>query len=72
MSQEKLKHDCVKAFRQGNKQDAEQLLPWIKEPADIGIKEPADIGIEYVKPYLCYTSNRQRQISLLHMAASNG
>ena len=61
MSQEKFKSDCVKAFKLGNKQDAEQLLPQIKEPADIR-KE------YYTNTYRRYTG----QISLLHMAASNG
>ena len=56
MSQEKF--DCVKAFKLGNRQDAEQLLP--------RIKEPADIGKEYAKPHLRYTG----QISLLHLAAA--
>ena len=36
MSQKKLKSDCVKAFKLGNRQDAEKLLPWIEKTADIG------------------------------------
>ena len=60
MPQKKLKSACVKAFELGNKQDAKQLLPWIKEPADI--------RTEYAKPGLLYT----RQISLLHLAAGKG
>ena len=35
MAQEQLKRECVKAFQQGNKQDAERLLPQIGQPADI-------------------------------------
>ena len=35
MSQEQLKIACVKAFKKGNKQDAEQLLPLIEQPAEL-------------------------------------
>ena len=63
MSQKKLKSDCVKAFKLGNKQDAKQLLPRIKEPADIESR--------YGKPSMQY-NEYIRQISLLHLAAGNG
>ena len=65
MSQKKLESDCVKAFKLyiGNKQDAERLLPRIKEPADIGRGYDKPL-----KPDQRYTG----QISLLHMAAGNG
>ena len=35
MSQEQLKSACVKAFKKGNKQDAEQLIPLIEQPAEL-------------------------------------
>ena len=61
--------ECIEAFRQGNKQDAERLLPQIKYPAIIKI-QPADISIlpDYVAGVMWYT----REVSLLHLAALHG
>ena len=62
MSQEQLKSECVEAFKQGNKQDAEQLLPQIRQPADIRTT------IDYAQGQWWYA----RLVSLLHLAAKHG
>ena len=62
MSQEKLESEFVKAFKQGNKQDAERLLPQIGQPADIRTTT------DYVPGVRRYAG----QISLLHVAALRG
>ena len=50
--------ECVLAFKCGNKQDAERLLPLITQPADIR---------KTTFYFLCYT-----EVSLLHLAAHHG
>ena len=55
--------ECVWAFRQGNKQDAERLLPQIEQPADIRISY-------YVLGDKWYIY--AEQVSLLHLAAHHG
>ena len=37
MSQEELKKECAKAFFEKNKQDAERLLPQIRQPAKVRV-----------------------------------
>ena len=59
MPQEKLESECSEAFRQGNKQDAERLLPQLKQPADIWIM--TDNVWWYAE-----------LVSLLHLAAHHG
>ena len=61
MSLEQLEGECLKAFKQGHKQNAERLLPQIKQPADIRTK------IHNI-PHL----EDAGTVSLLHLAASNG
>ena len=63
MSQEQLESECVEAFKQGNKQDAEQLLPQIGQHA-------ADIRtITYYVPGVWWYAEL---VSLLHLAAAHG
>ena len=60
MAQEQLQSECAKAFKQGNKQDAERLLPQIEQPADI-------------RAYTCNIPDMWwyvRLVSLLHLAAA--
>ena len=38
MSQEQLQSECLEAFIEGNKRDAERLLPQIRQPAKVIIK----------------------------------
>ena len=63
MSQEQLKSKCVKAFEQGNKQDAERLLPQIGQPADIRTT------YMYYVPGVWRDTN---SVSLLQLAADHG
>ena len=58
----KLESEFVKAFKQGNKQDAEQLLPQIEQPADIRTTT------DYVPGLRWYAG----LASLLHVAALRG
>ena len=60
MSQEKLRV-CVWEFKQGNKQDAERLLPQIEQPADIRTTIHYIQDVWYVE-----------LVSLLHLAALHG
>ena len=62
MAQERLERECAKAFKQGNKQDAERLLPQIEQPADIRITT-------YYVPAMWWYA---RLVSLLHLAAVHG
>ena len=52
---------CVKAFEQGNKQDAKRLLPQIRQPADI---RTTTYNVQDVLWYVV--------VSLLHLAAHHG
>ena len=61
MAQERLESECAWAFKQGNKQDAERLLPQIEQPADIRTTY-------YVPGVWWYTE----LVSLLHLAAAHG
>ena len=63
MSQRQLKSDCEEAFKEGNKQDAERLLPQIGQHA-------ADIRKTTVNlPGVVWYA---RLVSLLHLAAHHG
>ena len=62
MAQERLESECAWAFKQGNKQDAEQLLPQIEQPADIRTTT-------YYVPAMWWFD---RLVSLLHLAAAHG
>ena len=62
MSEEQSESECLKAFKQGNKQDAERLLPQIGPPADIRTIT------YYVAGVVWYA----RLVSLLHLAAVHG
>ena len=57
-----LESECAWAFKQGNKQDAEQLLPQIEQPADIRTTT-------YYVPAMWWFD---RLVSLLHLAAAHG
>ena len=57
-----LERKCVWAFQEGNKQDAERLLPQIGQPADIRTTTSYLPGVRW------YTG----PLSLLHMAAHHG
>ena len=59
MSQEQLKSACVKAFKKGNKQDAERLLPLIEQPAGITTYFSPDVRFAEL-------------VTLLHLAAAHG
>ena len=52
---------CVEAFRQGNQQDAQRLLPQIEQ-------QPADIRISCYIPEMWFSES----VSLLHLAAHHG
>ena len=56
-----LKNECVEAFKQGNKQDAERLLPQTEQPADIRIADYYIQGVKYAG-----------LLFLLHLAAAHG
>ena len=62
MSQERLKSECANAFKEGNRQDAEGLLPQVEQPADIRT-------ITYYVPDVWWYAE---QVSLLHLAAHHG
>ena len=64
MAQEQLKSECVWAFNQGNKQDAERLLPQIEQPADI--------RTTYMYSCVPEVWWYARLVSLLHLAAAHG
>ena len=53
--------ECIEAFKQGNKQDAERLLPLIRHPADIWTTAFSIPGVWYAE-----------LVSLLHLAAAQG
>ena len=59
MSQEQLKSACVKAFKKGNKQDAERLLPLIEQPAGITTYFSPDVRFAEL-------------VTLLHLATHHG
>ena len=59
MSQEQLESSCEKAFKKGNKQDAERLLPLIEKPAELTTYFSTDV--RYAK-----------LVTLLHLAAHHG
>ena len=61
MSWKQLKSECAEAFKQGNKLDAEQLLPQIRQPADIKTTTKNAPDVWYA-----------RLVSLLHLAAHHG
>ena len=61
MSQEELNEECVKAFIKGNKQDAERLLPQIRQPAKLREVSQTHGG-----------QALGHQASLLHHAAQHG
>ena len=58
-----MSQQCVEAFEQGNKQDAEQLLPQIGQPAHIRRSKT------HFEPGRRWYAG---QVSLLHLAAANG
>ena len=62
MLQEPLESECVEAFKHGNKQEAELLLPQIGQPADI---RTITSGV----PGVCWYAEL---VSLLHLAAHHG
>ena len=84
MSQEQLKSDCVKAFKKGNKQDAERLLPLIEQPAELTTLRLVsllhlaahhgwmDIIIDLITKYKCDTNCKDYYGSTpLHYAVRN-
>ena len=61
MSKRQLESDCLWAFERGKKQDAERLLPQIRQPADISTTTNCVPGVWHA-----------RLVSLLHLAAHHG
>ena len=63
MSQEQLESECLEAFKQGNKRDAERLLLQIRQPATVrtGCYDVIVNGIDIAT-----------ESSLLHLAAAHG
>ena len=65
MSQVQLESECLEAFKQGNKRDAERLLPQIQQPATVRTGFCAVI-VNGINIYIASMS------SLLHLAAVQG
>ena len=67
MSQEQLESECLEAFIRENKQDAEQLLPQIRQPAEVRTKYfITSLFVNGIRIHPIF------QISLLHLAAVHG
>ena len=71
MSQEQLESECLEAFEQGNKRDAERLLPQIRQPATIMIRMrykwwTNTVNVNGINIVI------YDQSSLLHLAAAHG
>ena len=64
MSQEQLESECLEAFKQGNKRDAERLLPQIRQPATV--RTGGSVIVNGIEIDFTYDS------SLLHLAAAHG
>ena len=83
---ESVESECVEAFRQGNKQDAERLLPLLKDPAKVrtgydyhyafllhlaAANGWMDIVIDLITKYKCDVSHENSDgYTALHYAAS--
>ena len=67
MSQKQLESECLEAFEQGNKRDAERLLPQIRQPATVRTGSIYDTVI--VNGITIYIHSGS---SLLHLAAAHG
>ena len=67
MSQKQLESECLEAFEQGNKRDAERLLPQIRQPATVRItRYYTRVIVNGIKIIINGRS------SLLHLAAAHG
>ena len=71
MSQEQLESECLEAFKQGNKRDAERLLPQIRQPAKVMIRFRYEWSTITVKVN-GIELDIHNQSSLLHLAAAHG
>ena len=71
MSQEQLESECLEAFEQGNKRDAERLLPQIRQPAKVMIRMIWWWATVIVKVN-GIAIDIHHQSSLLHLAAVHG
>ena len=64
MTQKQLESECLEAFKQGNKRDAERLLPQIRQPDTVRTG-----GSVIVNGITIIINSRS---SLLHLAAAHG
>ena len=71
MSQKQLESECLEAFKQGNKRDAERLLPQIRQPAKVMIRFRYEWSTITVKVN-GIELDIHNQSSLLHLAAAHG
>ena len=67
MTQKQLESECLEAFEQGNKRDAERLLPQIRQPATV---RTGSIYTVIVNGTI--TIYMPSESSLLHLAATHG
>ena len=65
MTQKQLESECLEAFKQGNKRDAERLLPQIRQPATVRTTV-------YYGVILIVNDITNSRSSLLHLAAAHG
>ena len=66
MSQEQLESECLEAFKQGNKRDAERLLPQIRQQVTVRITRYYTVIVNGIEIDINSRS------SLLHLAAVHG
>ena len=66
MSQKHLESECLQAFIQGKKRDAERLLPQIRQPAEVRTRYTTASVVNGIKIKFKVKS------SLLHLAAAHG
>ena len=65
MTQKQLESECLEAFKQGNKRDAERLLPQVRQPATVRTG-CYDVIVNGITIFIASKS------SLLHLAAVHG
>ena len=71
MSQEQLESECLEAFEQGNKRDAERLLPQIRQPAKVMIRM-IWWWVTVIVKVNGIAIDIHHESSLLHLAAAHG
>ena len=72
MSQKQLESECLEAFEQGNKRDAERLLPQIRQPSKVMIRVIIWSWSTVTVKVNGIAIDIHRQSSLLHLAAAHG